>query len=214
MGGYNRDNRSGGRFRGKSDFDGRGFGGRQGGFNKGGGRPMMHQAVCNKCGNDCEVPFRPSENRPVFCNNCFERPAGDRGGDRSSKNKFSQPSFVNKTMFDAVCHKCGEACAVPFQPRHGKAVLCDKCFGKNRDSDRGSNKDNSASIAKKLDLLAGKLDLILEALAPNTSKKTITADSEAKPEVKNKPDKEKKVLKNKIAVQKIKKTVKKKPKSK
>ncbi|MFA5813641.1 MAG: hypothetical protein WC862_03985, partial [Patescibacteria group bacterium] len=60
----------------------------------------------------------------------------------------------------------------------------------------------------------GKLDLILEALAPNTSKKTITADSEAKPEVKNKPDKEKKVLKSKIAVQKIKKTVKKKPKSK
>ncbi len=42
---------------------------------------QMHQAVCAKCGADCEVPFKPravSEGgRPVLCLNCFR---ADRDG--------------------------------------------------------------------------------------------------------------------------------------
>ena len=33
-------------------------------------RPM-HKAVCADCGKNCEVPFRPSGDRPVYCKNCF-----------------------------------------------------------------------------------------------------------------------------------------------
>ena len=33
-------------------------------------RPM-HKAVCADCGKNCEVPFRPSQDRPVYCKNCF-----------------------------------------------------------------------------------------------------------------------------------------------
>lgn len=33
----------------------------------------MHKAVCAKCGNECEVPFKPTEGRPVFCRDCFQR---------------------------------------------------------------------------------------------------------------------------------------------
>lgn len=41
---------------------------------------QMHDAVCAKCGNDCQVPFRPMADKPVFCSNCFEKP------DRSSRS--------------------------------------------------------------------------------------------------------------------------------
>ncbi|MDZ7586999.1 MAG: CxxC-x17-CxxC domain-containing protein [Patescibacteria group bacterium] len=58
MNNFNRGNRPGGR----RDFDG--------------GRPTMHQAVCDKCGASCEVPFRPSGDKPIFCNNCFDRKGG------------------------------------------------------------------------------------------------------------------------------------------
>lgn len=34
-------------------------------------RPTMHQAICADCGQSCEVPFKPSGNRPVYCSNCF-----------------------------------------------------------------------------------------------------------------------------------------------
>ena len=32
----------------------------------------MHKATCSDCGQDCEVPFQPSEGRPVYCQECFQ----------------------------------------------------------------------------------------------------------------------------------------------
>jgi CxxC-x17-CxxC domain-containing protein len=57
--------------------DDRGFdrGGRGGdrGFEK-----RMFPATCADCGSRCEVPFRPTGDKPVLCNNCF-RGSDDRG---------------------------------------------------------------------------------------------------------------------------------------
>jgi CxxC-x17-CxxC domain-containing protein len=38
----------------------------------------MHDAVCSQCGNKCQVPFKPREDRPVLCRDCF---MASRGGD-------------------------------------------------------------------------------------------------------------------------------------
>jgi CxxC-x17-CxxC domain-containing protein len=32
----------------------------------------MHDAKCGDCGNDCQVPFQPKEDRPVYCRDCFQ----------------------------------------------------------------------------------------------------------------------------------------------
>lgn len=49
-----------------------------GGFNRGGGGfnrgpREMHKAVCSECGKECEVPFKPTEGKPVFCRDCFAK---------------------------------------------------------------------------------------------------------------------------------------------
>lgn len=36
------------------------------------------QVVCAECGQKCEVPFKPSEDRPVYCRECFAKRKGDR----------------------------------------------------------------------------------------------------------------------------------------
>ena len=58
----------------RGGFGGRGgrggFGGRGGGF---GGPRDMHDAVCSDCGQPCQVPFKPTEGRPVYCRNCFPK---------------------------------------------------------------------------------------------------------------------------------------------
>jgi|APSaa5957512535_1039671.scaffolds.fasta_scaffold159895_2 CxxC-x17-CxxC domain-containing protein len=70
------------------NFSDRSRGGRdssRGGF--GGGdrrRTEMHDAVCDECGNDCKVPFRPSGDKPIYCSNCFEGKA-TRDRDRSPR---------------------------------------------------------------------------------------------------------------------------------
>jgi len=32
-----------------------------------------HKAVCTDCGNECEVPFKPDPNRPVYCRECWAK---------------------------------------------------------------------------------------------------------------------------------------------
>ena len=33
----------------------------------------MHKATCADCGNECEVPFKPTEGRPVYCRECYQK---------------------------------------------------------------------------------------------------------------------------------------------
>lgn len=65
-------------------FDNRGRdnrGGNRGGFGGGQRRSFggprqpreMHKAVCTECGQECEVPFKPTEGKPVRCSECFKK---------------------------------------------------------------------------------------------------------------------------------------------
>lgn len=59
----------------------------------------MFDAVCSECGNHCQIPFRPSQGKPVYCSNCFEKVEADRdrehGNDRPrfDKPRFDRPNF-------------------------------------------------------------------------------------------------------------------------
>lgn len=43
----------------------------------------MHSALCGECGRKCEVPFRPTGEKPVYCNDCF---SGMRNGEERQGN--------------------------------------------------------------------------------------------------------------------------------
>lgn len=104
MGDYGRDNRSGGGYRGgRSSFGGGhgGFsrGGSRGGFGGGGrsfggdrGDRQMFDAICDNCGKSCQVPFRPTQGKPVYCSDCFEK-MGGRDRDQSSE----RPRFEDRS---------------------------------------------------------------------------------------------------------------------
>ena len=49
---------------------------RSGGFNRGFQRNFStekHKATCSECNKECEVPFKPREGRPVYCNDCWQK---------------------------------------------------------------------------------------------------------------------------------------------
>lgn len=33
----------------------------------------MHKAVCSECKQECEVPFKPTPGKPVFCKDCYAK---------------------------------------------------------------------------------------------------------------------------------------------
>ena len=158
---------------------------RGGGFRQGdraGGRPRfndrgdrgpveMHKAICDNCRRECEVPFRPTQGKPIFCSNCFEN---QRGGSDSRRFEDS-PRFsprgeagageAGRPMFEAVCADCGDSCKVPFQPSSDKPVFCSNCFGdKQRKNAGGKDERSSPALQDKIEELNAKLDAILKLL--------------------------------------------------
>ncbi len=93
-------NFQGGGNRGGGGFRGGNRGGRPSyGDNRGGDRRevTMHKAVCDECQKDCQVPFRPSSDKPIYCNDCFsnkreDQPRRDYGNDRGPRKDFSNRS--------------------------------------------------------------------------------------------------------------------------
>lgn len=40
-------------------------------------RPVeKHKAICSACKKECEVPFKPTEGREVFCQDCYKKNKG------------------------------------------------------------------------------------------------------------------------------------------
>jgi CxxC-x17-CxxC domain-containing protein len=86
MGKFNRDSRGGG-FGG--GFNNRSSGGRPSFPRKSFGGPggdrgpvTMHDATCDECKRPCQVPFRPTGDRPIYCKNCFDKRGGGREAGR------------------------------------------------------------------------------------------------------------------------------------
>jgi CxxC-x17-CxxC domain-containing protein len=72
----------------------------------------VHETVCDKCGVKCDVPFKPTNNKPIYCRSCYRQinsgssVSSDRNNDRpnSSKSEFREPrsnSFENMALLDA-----------------------------------------------------------------------------------------------------------------
>lgn len=56
----------------------------------------LHKAVCADCKKECEVPFRPTGDRPVYCRDCFSKrktdvPFNERSG---SDSRDARPSHA------------------------------------------------------------------------------------------------------------------------
>ena len=111
----------------------------------------MHDATCGDCGKQCQVPFEPRQDKPVYCNECFSNhkpePRGGSGGGRfggrgggrggSGGGRFGgrggsggRGDFNRgpREMHKATCGDCKKECEVPFEPRGDKPVYCSECF--------------------------------------------------------------------------------------
>ena len=162
---------------GKQKFGSRGdhsrFGDRDSGRNL-----NMHKAICSECGSKCELPFKPTGDKPVFCSDCFgNRAHSSRAGGRDSV----QSHFQEKRMHAAICADCGVQCEVPFRPIGGKPIYCKNCFRKG-DTTPGKTPDQ---FRDQFERVNAKLDAILRLLTPvrSTTETREQKVTTSKPEV-------------------------------
>ena len=54
----------------------------------------MHKTNCSDCGNECEVPFKPDEVRPVYCKDCLQKHRTSRKQTSTNKTEIKSPEPV------------------------------------------------------------------------------------------------------------------------
>lgn len=78
---------------------------RGGGFRSRGNddyKPTMHDAVCSSCGKDCQVPFRPTGEKPVYCRDCFQKEDSDSSS--RPRTKSFQETLGRRRMETRLYH--------------------------------------------------------------------------------------------------------------
>lgn len=66
-------------------------------FGRPAGDRQMFKAVCSECGKECQVPFMPSGEKPVFCSNCFAQKRGSLDTRRFSDGPRPTPTPTTNT---------------------------------------------------------------------------------------------------------------------
>ncbi|MBP6911813.1 MAG: hypothetical protein KBB88_01260 [Candidatus Pacebacteria bacterium] len=109
-----------------------------------GSRPDMHTAICSDCGNTCEVPFRPTGDKPVYCNNCFAKHRGNEAGgyQRPERKDFG-----------------------PNQTEHNR--------GERRPESRPGDNSSIHDLKRRVDELHAKIDRLLDTI-DNTKKRMVS----------------------------------------
>lgn len=57
---------------------------------------LMYPAECDTCGNECKVPFKPTQGRPVYCHRCM---AAQNNTGAPSSFAPARPSFTPSNSF-------------------------------------------------------------------------------------------------------------------
>lgn len=184
-------------FDGKPKFGGgKKFGGPGRGHDRGHGRSErpgedreLFKATCSSCNKSCEVPFRPSGDKPVFCRECFANK--DQSNDRSSERGEGRGEYRR----DARPQR-------EERPARHEEV-------------RAPRDNGNEDIKRQLVNLESKLDYILELLAIRSiEEETVSVEQSASEEVVPKKVRKPKTVKTKVKAPAKKKVAKKKTKSK
>ena len=184
-------------FGGKPKFaGGKKFGGPGRGHDRGHGRSErpaedreLFKATCSSCNKSCEVPFRPSGDKPVFCRECFANKdqsngrSSDRGESRGEYRRDARPQREERPA------------------RHEEV--------------RAPRDSGNEDIKRQLVNLESKLDYILELLAIRAiEEETVSVEQTMSEEVVPKKVRKPKTVKTKTKAPAKKKVAKKKTKSK
>lgn len=65
----------------------------------------MHNVICDKCKKECQVPFKPTGDKPVYCSDCFRKNDNSNSGYGSRSQDRTFKSGMSSEEFDQINEK-------------------------------------------------------------------------------------------------------------
>jgi len=160
---FNGERREGG----GGGYRGNDRGGDRGGFQKkpwDNDRPtQMFKATCAECGKSCDVPFRPTGEKPVYCNDCFSKKR-DGVDTRSSRDYGAPKPYESRGFNDRFAPRADARSLYASKPAYTEKPAFKPA------------PDNSKALAD----ISMKLDRLIIAMEKMTGSKSVHT-SETKP---------------------------------
>ncbi len=91
------------------------------------GKERSYAIVCDLCGSDAEVPFRPRKGEDVYCQDCFKFKKTDV---RRKRHKSSpRKKHGTRVSFEIICAQCDKEETLDYVPKGVslKDALCSEC---------------------------------------------------------------------------------------
>ena len=157
-----------------------------------GGSSESHSATCSSCKEKCEVPFRPSADKPVYCSNCFGKKLRDEAPEKAfGREDRGLEQGRNSTRNENKAPRSERS------PRH--------------DAFRGQGVEDIAAIKRQLEALEVKLNKILDVVSPPMPSSKIPLPESTGPKKERNGKRVKKGKRQAVAAQAVTPEVKKSP---
>lgn len=145
-------------------YDNNQQGGYKGGNDKKqfGGPKQLFSAICADCRKPCQVPFRPSGDKPIYCKDCFMKRKEKTAGD-TWRSDAPQSGSPKQNSAPTYAERPG-ATGSPAKPQQSSGGV------------------QLVDLKRQMDLMSAKLDMLLQKLegAGTKAKKVITKKTPAK----------------------------------
>ncbi|MDP1689023.1 MAG: hypothetical protein Q8L47_02745 [bacterium] len=142
----------------RSKFGG-GGGGRDRGNNRDRRSPELFQAVCAECKKQCQVPFRPSQDKPVYCRDCFGKQRYVPGRNSNGQDGNPRTQRAEQSSYD------------------GPRPEIRRDFAPERESQteyvKPQSNEGIEALARQISTLDSKLNRILEMLVKKEVKQSV-----------------------------------------
>jgi len=133
----------------------------------------MFSTVCSDCGKGCEVPFRPTGNKPVFCSDCFRNKSVSRSQDSRGGRKDFKSRFEDRKTYQ----NNGDKGALNYKPQfEALNFKLDKILQLLKLKNEEVGEDTVTEIKKTKKLLKKEVSLpdLKKAIKKTTAKKLTT----------------------------------------
>jgi len=106
----------------------------------------MHKATCDSCGNTCEVPFKPTGGKPIYCDQCFEAKKGDRS---EGSKQVNEQLKVMDAKIDKILEAVMPAASKKAEPKKEEAKQEKKPTAKKTAAKKSKAKKTTKKVVAK-----------------------------------------------------------------
>jgi CxxC-x17-CxxC domain-containing protein len=79
---------------------------------------ILHKAVCADCKKECEVPFRPTGDRPVYCKECFSKRKASEPFKQGGDHRHAEPRHTDSRHAESGHAESRHSPKAPYYKRY------------------------------------------------------------------------------------------------